>query len=147
MSPEHLYELATHYLDIMEQQGSDALTDEQHTLLALIYLDNEVQEGGFVQFLASGWGSYVFENPVADSLRRWRVKAVPKVLDKVRPLYLKYVEQIEQLAEDGMDMATLRQHFPDFEEWDAEYYDCADDDLKLVAEYVAAHPQLFSQAA
>lgn len=146
MTPEQLYTLAAQYLEIMEQKGSDALSDEQHTLLAFVYLDNEVQDGGFVQLLASGWGSYIFDNPVADSLWRWRVKAVPKVLDKVKPLYQKFGEQIEQLAEDGAQIADLRARFPDFEEWDGEFYDCVDDDFALIGEYVAANLAKFQAA-
>ena len=68
-------------------QGAESLNDEQHTLLALCYLDAQVQEGGFVQLIATGFGEYVLLNPVADSLRRWRIKAIPKVLEQAKTLY------------------------------------------------------------
>lgn len=72
-SASFLYTLSAAYLDHTEQAGDEemsGLNDEQHTLTALCYLDSQVQEGGFVQLIASGYGEYIFGNPVADSLRR-----------------------------------------------------------------------------
>ena len=89
-SASFLYTLSAAYLDHTEQAGDEemsGLNDEQHTLTALCYLDSQVQEGGFVQLIASGYGEYIFGNPVADSLRRWRIKPIPKILDKAKALY------------------------------------------------------------
>ena len=89
-SASFLYTLSAAYLDHTEQTGDEdmsGLNDEQHTLTALCYLDSQVQEGGFVQLIASGYGEYIFGNPVADSLRRWRIKPIPKILDKAKALY------------------------------------------------------------
>lgn len=143
MEVEKLFELSTHYLTKWENEGDEALNDEQHTLLAWCFLDSHVQDGGFVHLIASGYGEYVLLNPVADSLRRWRIKSTPKVIEKARALYQKYGEQIEQLAETGATTETLRQQFNDFEELDAEYYDCADEDWQLACEYVANYPKKF----
>ena len=71
-----LYTLSDAYLAFIEAEGEaamEALNDEQHTLMAYCYLDSQVQEGGFVQLIAAGYGEYVFMNPLADSLRRWRI--------------------------------------------------------------------------
>lgn len=136
MTQEELFALAQTYLDIMETKGEQALSDEQHTLLAYCYLDGQVQEGGFVQLIASGFGEYIFANPVADSLRRWQVKATPKVLDKAAALYRKVGQKIEQMAEEEMDLAVIRAKFEEFEELDAEYYEVSDEDLLRVVEYV-----------
>lgn len=136
MTQEELFALAQTYLDIMETKGEQALSDEQHTLLAYCYLDGQVQEGGFVQLIASGFGEYIFANPVADSLRRWQVKATPKVLDKAAALYRKVGQKIEQMAEEEMDLSVIRAKFEEFEELDAEYYEVSDEDLLRVVEYV-----------
>ncbi|XXQ69046.1 DMP19 family protein [Neisseriaceae bacterium B1] len=143
MNIEDLFALAADLLAKMEEQGSEALSDEQHTLLAYCYLDSQVQEGGFVQLIASGYGAYVLENPVADSLRRWKIKLTPRVLDKARALYAKFGAQIEARADEGADVDDLRREFADFEELDAEYYDCADDDLAAVCAFVAENRARF----
>ena len=137
MNIDDLYQLSTQLLDYMERNGSEALSDEQHTLLAYCYLDSQVQEGGFVQLIASGYGDYIFANPVADSLRRWRVKQTPKILDKAKVLYQKYGKTIEEHADE--DLNILRGRFADFEELDGDYYEIADNDIALVCEYVQAH--------
>ncbi|WP_373741654.1 DMP19 family protein [Neisseria sp.] len=137
-----LYAVGAALLEYTEAAGDADMTllnDAQHTLVALCYLDSQVQEGGFVQLIAQGFGSYVFDNPVADSLRRWRIKPVPKILDKAVALYRKHGADIERLASDGLPAETLRAQFADFEELDADYYDAADEDLAAAAAYVREH--------
>lgn len=98
-SASFLYTLSAAYLDHTEQTGDEemsSLNDEQHTLTALCYLDSQVQEGGFVQLIASGYGEYIFCNPVADSLRRWRIKPIPKILDKAKALYENTVKPLKK---------------------------------------------------
>ena len=148
MSVEQLYALAAEYLDFLAEQGEEAgmakLSDAQHTLLAYCYLDSQVQEGGFVQLIAAGYGDYVFANPLADSLRRWGIKATPKVLDKARVLYAEHGGQIEALASEEVDVDALRAQFAAFEDLDGDYYDVADEDLAAAAAYVAAHQAEFA---
>ena len=127
------------YLAFIEDKGEaamEALNDEQHTLMAYCYLDSQVQEGGFVQLIAAGYGEYVFMNPLADSLRRWRIKPTPKIIDQARVLYEKSGAAIEALADEGAPLEAIRARFTDFEELDGDYYDAADEDLAAAAEYV-----------
>lgn len=144
MTQEELFALAQSYLDIMEQQGSEALNDEQHTLLAYCYLDSQVQEGGFIQLIASGYGEYVFNNPVADSLRRWRIKLTPKVLDHAGKLYQKVGEKIETMIDEGIEIDAIRHQFPEFEELDGFYYEAADEDIEKIIAYVINHHNQFT---
>ena len=74
---QFVYTLADRCFAYLERHGEDAgekLTDEQHTLMAYVFLDSQVQEGGFLQLIAIGYGDYIFANPLADSLRRWKIK-------------------------------------------------------------------------
>lgn len=146
MNTEQLFALAAELINLMEARGSDALSDAQHTLLAYCYLDSQVQEGGFIQLIASGYGAYVLENPVANSLRHWKIKCTPRVLDKAQTLYQKHGAKIEALVDGGADLNDLRAQFADFEELDGEYYDCADEDMQTVCDYVAAHLAQFQAA-
>ena len=142
-----LYTLSDAYLAFIEAEGEaamEALNDEQHTLMAYCYLDSQVQEGGFVQLIAAGYGEYVFMNPLADSLRRWRIKSTPKIIDQARALYEKNGAAIEALADEGAPLEAIRARFADFfEELDGDYYDAADEDLAAAAEYVQANPAKF----
>ena len=51
--------------------------------------------------------------------------------------------QIEAQSEAGVEVAALRQQFNQFEALDADYYDCADDDMGLAVDYIVANPAKF----
>ncbi|MCF7521924.1 DMP19 family protein [Neisseria sp. ZJ106] len=147
---EFLYTLSAACLEHTERLGDTdmaCLNDEQHTLTAYCYLDSQVQEGGFVQLIAEGYGEYIFNNPLADSLRRWRIKPTPKILDQAKSLYQKHGGDIEKLSENGTPLDEIRKQFPEFEELDGDYYETADTDLAAAAGYVAANWAKFAELA
>ena len=143
-----IYTLADAYFAYLEQQGESAieqLNDEQHTVMAYVYLDSQVQEGGWVQLIASGYGEYVFTNPVANCLRRWKIKQTPKIIEQAAAWYQKIGGEIEAQSEAGVEVAVLRQNFNLFEELDADYYDCAEEDMAIAVAYIMANPTPFVQ--
>ncbi|MDO4694407.1 MAG: DMP19 family protein [Eikenella sp.] len=139
----HLLDYCLLCLAELDEQGAAAYNDAENTLLAYLFMDQHIEAGGFVYLIAAGNGSYVFDNPLADSLRRWGIKTTPKILDKARALYQKHGADIERLAETGEDLDSLRRRFNDFETLDAEYYEICEDDFPVVSAYVRDHPQAF----
>lgn len=136
---QFVYTLADRCFAYIERHGEDAgekLTDEQHTLMAYVFLDSQVQEGGFLQLIATGYGDYVFANPLADSLRRWKIKPTPKILDQAKTLYQRYGAEIEELAGQGIGLEDIRRRYGIFEELDGEYYEASESDMQAVAEYI-----------
>ena len=136
---QFVYTLADRCFAYIERHGEDAgekLTDEQHTLMAYVFLDSQVQEGGFLQLIATGYGDYVFANPLADSLRRWKIKPTPKILDQAKTLYQRYGAEIEELAGQGSGLEDIRRRYGIFEELDGEYYEASESDMQAVAEYI-----------
>ena len=136
---QFVYTLADRCFAYLERHGEDAgekLTDEQHTLMAYVFLDSQVQEGGFLQLIATGYGDYVFANPLADSLRRWKIKPTPKILDQAKTLYQRYGAEIEELAGQGIGLEDIRRRYGIFEELDGEYYEATESDMQAVAEYI-----------
>ena len=136
---QFVYTLADRCFAYLERHGEDAgekLTDEQHTLMAYVFLDSQVQEGGFLQLIATGYGDYVFANPLADSLRRWKIKPTPKILDQAKTLYQRYGAEIEELAGQGSGLEDIRRRYGIFEELDGEYYEASKSDIQAVAEYI-----------
>ena len=136
---QFVYTLADRCSAYLERYGEDAgerLTDEQHTLMAYVFLDSQVQEGGFLQLIATGYGDYIFANPLADSLRRWKIKPTPKILDQAKTLYQRYGAEIEELAGQGSGLEDIRRRYGIFEELDGEYYEAYESDMQAVAEYI-----------
>lgn len=136
---QFVYTLADRCFAYLERYGESAgekLTDEQHTLMAYVFLDSQVQEGGFLQLIATGYGDYVFANPLADSLRRWKIKPTPKILDQAKALYQRYGAEIEELAGQGIGLEDIRRRYGIFEELDGEYYEASESDIQAVAGYI-----------
>lgn len=136
---QFVYTLADRCFAYLERHGEDAgekLTDEQHTLMAYVFLDSQVQEGGFLQLIATGYGDYIFANPLADSLRRWKIKPTPKILDQAKTLYQRYGTEIEELVGQGSGLEDIRRRYGIFEELDGEYYEASESDMHAVAEYI-----------
>ena len=136
---QFVYTLADRCFAYLERHGEDTgekLTDEQHTLMAYVFLDSQVQEGGFLQLIATGYGDYIFANPLADSLRRWKIKPTPKILDQAKTLYQRYGAEIEELAGQGSGLEDIRRRYGIFEELDGEYYEASESDMQAVAEYI-----------
>ena len=136
---QFVYTLADRCFAYLERHGEDAgekLTDEQHTLMAYVFLDSQVQEGGFLQLIATGYGDYIFANPLADSLRRWKIKPTPKILDQAKTLYQRYGTEIEELVGQGSGLEDIRRRYGIFEELDGEYYEASESDMQAVAEYI-----------
>ena len=136
---QFVYTLADRCFAYLERHGEDAgekLTEEQHTLMAYVFLDSQVQEGGFLQLIATGYGDYIFANPLADSLRRWKIKPTPKILDQAKTLYQRYGAEIEELAGQGSGLEDIRRRYGIFEELDGEYYEASESDMQAVAEYI-----------
>ena len=136
---QFVYTLADRCFAYLERHGEDAgekLTDEQHTLMAYVFLDSQVQEGGFLQLIATGYGDYIFANPLADSLRRWKIKPTPKIHDQAKTLYQRYGAEIEELAGQGSGLEDIRRRYGIFEELDGEYYEASESDMQAVAEHI-----------
>ena len=143
---QFLYTIADACLAWLEQHGQDAaarLSGEQNALIAYAYLDSRVQEGGFVQLIAEGCAGHIFDSALPDSLRRWKIKTTPRILDKAAPLYEQYGAVIEIMAQNGADTDKIRRRYPMFEELDGAYYDAADANMETAAAYIEAHREKF----
>ena len=50
------------------------LSADQITLLAYIWLRDEVMDGGFVQLIHNGYGPFIFDNPFARAMKQWGLR-------------------------------------------------------------------------
>lgn len=60
------------------------LNSDQITLLAYDILHNEVMDGGFVQLIYNGYGSFLFRNPFAKAIKGWGIDELDKSCKKGR---------------------------------------------------------------
>ena len=62
------------------------LSADQITLLAYIWLRDEVMDGGFVQLIHNGYGPFIFDNPFARAMKQWGLRDFSKLLYSARKL-------------------------------------------------------------
>jgi hypothetical protein len=123
-------------------QIQQRMTAEQSVLLAYITMDNEVNNGGFIQLIENGFGSYIFDNHLSDYLREWGAADTADILDQARTIYLakKNILEKEKTLEE---FARLYQEHPDFEAIESRYYAIADTQRATIRDYISTHIALF----
>ena len=102
------------FIDAYEEAMGGELTAEtmpmlngyQISLLAYYYFRREVNEGGFVQLIYNGYGSFIFENPFAKAMRLMGAKEFSKLVYDARAVYMDNKEELTREKTDEEFMAT-----------------------------------------
>lgn len=118
------------------------LNSDQITLLAYDILHNEVMDGGFVQLIYNGYGSFLFRNPFAKAIKGWGIDELASLVKKAGKLYLKYKNEIERECTDDEFMAMFEQ-YPEFDDLDDLFVENEETWTGMVACYVDEHIERF----
>ena len=118
------------------------LNSDQITLLAYDILHNEVMDGGFVQLIYNGYGSFLFRNPFAKAIKGWGIDELARLVKKAGQLYFKYKNEIERECTDDECMAMFEQ-YPEFDDLDDLFVENEETWTGMVACYVDEHIERF----
>lgn len=118
------------------------LNSDQITLLAYDILHNEVMDGGFVQLIYNGYGSFLFCNPFAKAIKGWGIDELASLVKKAGKLYFKYKNEIERECTDDEFMAMFEQ-YPEFDDLDDLFVENEETWTGMVACYVDEHIERF----
>lgn len=118
------------------------LNSDQITLLAYDILHNEVMDGGFVQLIYNGYGSFLFRNPFAKAIKGWGIDELASLVKKAGKLYFKYKNEIERERTDDEFMAMFEQ-YPEFDDLDDLFVENEETWTGMVACYVDEHIERF----
>ena len=127
-------------------QIQQRMTAEQTVLLAFVTMDNEVTNGGFIQLIENGYGSYIFDNPLSDYLREWGAAATAMIIDLARDLYHDKKEILEK-EKSLEEFARLYQEHKEFEDIEQQYYAVIDAERATIRKYMEAHLDRFAELA
>lgn len=135
----------------LEELGGD-ITDEnitklngfQHTLLALRFFSEEVNEGGFVQLIQNGYGGYIFNNPVAKALKQMGAKGFSKILYKAKEIYDANREDLEKETTEEEFMA-MYVDYEQFDELEERFFYSEEEETAIVAQYVDENIEDFAE--
>ena len=130
----------------------DELTEEkmalynadQHTLLAYKIFRDEVCEGGMVQLIQNGYGSYIFHNPFAKALKTWGIPELAKIIYKAREIYDLCKDDLEAECSDEEFMAMYEQ-YEELNDLDDAFIENEELYTAQVAEYVDNHIENFAE--
>ena len=111
------------------------LNTHQITLLAYDMMREEVMEGGFVQLIHNGLGSFIFLNPFAKAMRMWGAKEMCNLIYDARRLYEKYAEPLTKDCTDEEFMALYEQ-YGEFDELDDTFIEIEPEVTSIVAHYI-----------
>lgn len=119
------------------------LNADQITLLAYIWLRDEVMDGGFIQLIHNGYGAFIFENPFAKAVKQWGIRDLSKLLYNARNLYLEYGKDIEKDCNDEEFMAMF-ERFSAFDDMDDCFVEHEEEWTEMVARYLDEHINNFA---
>ena len=119
------------------------LNADQITLLAWNTLHEEVMDGGFVQLIYNGYGTFIFKNPLAKALRQWGLRDLSNLIYEAHTLWLKHREEIEKDCSQEEFMALFEQ-FPDFDNLDDQFVEHEEEWTDGIAHYVDDHLDRFA---
>lgn len=124
-------------------ENMSQLNSDQITLLAWEMLHDEVMDGGFVQLIHNGYGTFIFKNPFAKALRLWGLRDLSKLIYEGHTLWLKYKEEIEKDCSEEEFMA-LFERFPEFEDLDDLFVENEEAWTEEIAHYIDDHLEKFA---
>ncbi len=119
------------------------LNSEQITLLAWQTLHDEVMDGGFVQLIHNGYGTFIFKNPLAKALKLWGLRDLSKLIYSAHTLYEKYHAAIEKDCTDEEFMALFEQ-YPEFDDFDDAFVEQEEAWTEQIARYIDEHIEQFA---
>lgn len=121
--------------DELSAENMKELNAEQITLWGYLLLRDELMDGGFIQLIYNGYGSFFFDNPFAKAMRLWGLHDFSKLLYKAKKLYDQHKTEITQELSDEEFMALFEQ-YPEFDVLDDEFVENEESITAAVAYYV-----------
>jgi len=119
------------------------LNSDQITLLAWDVVHSEVMDGGFVQLIHNGYGTFIFKNPFAKAVKLWGMRDLSKLIYQAHTLYAQYHEAIEADCTDDEFMALFEQ-YPEFDDLDDEFVEQEEAWTEQIARYIDEHIEKFA---
>jgi hypothetical protein len=119
-------------------ENMDVLNGNQHTLVALHYFTTEMRDGGFVQLIQNGYGSYVFINPLAKALKIFGANELSKLIYKAREIYEPNKEALERETTEE-EFNAMYVDFEVFDDLEEIYFEIEESQMAIIAHYVDEH--------
>lgn len=140
------------FIDAYLQEINGALTADnmsklngvQHTLLAWHYFTTEMRDGGFVQLIQNGYGTYIFENPFAKAIKQFGAAELSKLIYKAKEIYDPNKIELERETTEE-EFNAMYVDFEIFDDLEEIYFDIEEEQTAIIASYVDEHIEQFAE--
>lgn len=140
------------FIDAYLQEINGALTADnmsklngvQHTLLAWHYFTTEMRDGGFIQLIQNGYGTYIFENPFAKAIKQFGAAELSKLIYKAKEIYDPNKIELERETTEE-EFNAMYVDFEIFDDLEEIYFDIEEEQTAIIASYVDEHIEQFAE--
>lgn len=126
-----------------EDEVLDEFTDEQHILMEFNALYGQVTNGGFIQLIQNGYGSYIFDNPFAEGIKAWGATATAEIVDLAKVIYDTHRDDLER-ERTLEEFSKMYKAYPEFAPLEDKFYEIIDQELKVIKEFISNNIHLFA---
>lgn len=145
---EFLAVFTNKYWDVLDgkitAENMSMLNGHQHSLLAYRIFCEEVCAGGFVQLIQNGYGGYIFENPVAKSMRLFGAEKLSKLIYKAKKIYDANKTELERETTDE-EFNAMYVDFEVFDDLEEAFFDMEEEQTATIAHFVDENIELFAK--
>lgn len=124
--------------EILDETSMTKLNGWQHSLLAYHYFREEVMQGGFIQLIQNGFGSYIFRNPFAKALRIFGAEELSKIIYKGREIYDANQNELERETNEE-EFHAMYEQYEAFDELEERFFQIEEECTASIARYVDEH--------
>lgn len=128
----------------LDARNMNNLSTDQITLVAYVWLRDEVMDGGFVQLIHNGYGGFIFDNPFAKMMKEWGLRDLSKLIYNARKLYKEYGDDIAKDCSDE-EFMSLFEKYPEFDDFDDNFVESEEEWTEGVAHYIDGHIENFAK--
>ena len=144
---DFLFLFIDHYYETISSSQNEEIMNEfsaeQHTLLAFNSLYGQVTNGGFLQLIQNGYGSYVFDNPFSEHIKNWGALEMAKIVDDAKIIYDQHKDALEKETTIE-EFSKMYDEYTDFEPLDDKFYEIMDDEVEIIRKYVEDNLSFFA---
>jgi hypothetical protein len=128
----------------MNEQTMPLLSGMQHSLLAYHFFREEVLQGGFLQLIQNGYGSYIFRNPFAKSLKIFGADELSKIVYKAREIYDANQQDLERETTEE-EFTAMYEQYEVFDDLEERFFEIEESCTNVIAKYVDEHLEEFGE--
>jgi hypothetical protein len=143
---DYLFTFLSAYFEASEScsasETANKFNASQHTLLAYNCLVGEVTNGGFIQLIHNGYGSYVFDSPFLETIKSWGLEKIAEITQEAKTYYLKYKAELES-EKTPEEFSQLYSDIKVFEPLETRFYDAMIDETEKLRKYIELHANDF----